>query len=85
MWTFLIIWNIAVFLLYGVDKWRARKGYWRIQESVLIGAAWLLGGLGALLGMVAFHHKTGKMKFRILIPLAIIENLVLIYFAGLLR
>ncbi len=31
--------NLVTFLLYGVDKWKARKGRWRIPEDSLI---WLL-------------------------------------------
>ena len=29
-------------------------------------------GLGALLGMVLCHHKTAKLKFKLLIPIAIL-------------
>lgn len=28
--------NLVTFLLYGVDKWKARKGRWRIPEDSLI-------------------------------------------------
>ncbi len=75
----LAVWNLLVFLLYGLDKWKAETGRWRIRESVLIGCAWLLGGIGAVCGMAAFHHKVSKMKFRILVPLAVAWNLAVVY------
>ncbi len=71
---FVVLWNVIVLLCYGVDKLLAKAKKWRISEQVLVLAAFLLGGLGALMGMVLFHHKTSKMKFRILIPLAMILN-----------
>jgi len=77
MW--LLAWNCFVMMLYGTDKLCAQKGARRIRESVLLSSAFLLGGAGAMLGMVLFHHKTSKMKFRILVPLAFILS---IYFAG---
>jgi dienelactone hydrolase len=34
------------------------------------------GGLGALLGMFAFHHKTRKTRFRVLVPIALVLSVV---------
>ena len=73
-------WNIFVLLLYGLDKFKAKKGLRRIKETTLITPAFLLGGPGAMFGMVLFNHKTSKHKFRILIPLAVILNVITIYF-----
>ena len=74
------IWNMVVFFLYGIDKSRAQKGAQRIQESVLIVTSLLMGGLGAMFGMVVFNHKTSKPKFRFWVPLAVILNLVVLFF-----
>lgn len=73
-----IIWNIAVFVIYGIDKRKSLKSKWRIKEATLIGLAFIMGGLGALIGMSVFHHKTKKLKFRLLIPLAIIFNALVV-------
>lgn len=73
----ILIWNIVVFLLYAVDKWRAKKGVRRISETSLITAAFLLGGVGAMFGMVICNHKTSKLKFRILVPLSVVVGAVL--------
>lgn len=77
----LLIWNIFTMLLYGIDKLRARKHKWRISETALIVPAFLLGGTGAMLGMVIFNHKTSKAKFRFLVPLAFVLNIALLVYA----
>ena len=74
-----IAWNFIVFLLYGIDKRRAIRKRWRIKETTLILSAFFMGGMGAFLGIKAFQHKTKHLKFRILIPLAIIVNIVIIF------
>ena len=67
---FLIV-NIVVFAMYGIDKWKAIHHKWRIPEATLIGAA-VFGVVGALLGMIVFHHKIRKPKFYISVPLIMI-------------
>ena len=63
--VYLIVMNIAAFAAYGIDKYKAKNNKWRISESFLILLAVLGGSLGALLGMLIWHHKTRKPKFRI--------------------
>ena len=55
-------WNILVALIYGIDKFRARKRKRRISEKHLITLAFLMGGFGAVVGMILFNHKTNKNK-----------------------
>ena len=64
--------NIAAFILYGIDKHKARKHQWRISEASLICVAVLGGSVGALLGMSVFRHKTKHLKFLIGVPLILI-------------
>lgn len=78
---YLAVINLTAFLFYGADKRKAVKDQWRTPESVLIGLAAFGGGLGALIGMRVFHHKTHKWKFRLLVPLfCILWAGFLIYF-----
>lgn len=71
--------SIVTFVLFGLDKSRAINHRWRIRESILLLAS-LFGGIGGLLGMLLFHHKTRKWKFRILVPLfALIDVLVIAF------
>lgn len=75
--------NLGVFVIYGVDKHRARTGGWRIPERVLLLAA-LAGPFGAWAGMHLFRHKTRKILFY-LVPAFVVLHLVVIgYIAALL-
>lgn len=78
LYIILTAWNIFVLILYAADKRYARKGSWRIKESTLIASAFLLGGLGAVCSMCMFRHKTTKIKFRILLPLALALNISIV-------
>ena len=57
------------FALMGVDKWKARRGAWRIPESTLWLFALLGGALGGTLAMQVFRHKTRHWYFRYGFPL----------------
>ena len=74
----LVIWNIITFLEFGIDKWKSIHKKWRISEKTLILSAFLMGGLGGLFGMTVFHHKTKHIKFKILIPLAVVFNIAVV-------
>lgn len=76
-----LIINVAAFLVYGIDKRRARRHKWRIPESVLLALAALGGGLGAFAGMRTFHHKTNHKKFIYLVPTLMIAQVALILWA----
>ena len=75
MWKWLVlgylIVNIIVFIMYGIDKYKATHKKWRIPEATLIGAA-VFGVFGALAGMYLFHHKTKKPKFYITVPVILV-------------
>ncbi len=75
----LIIWNIIVMLLYGLDKIKARSGAWRIPEKLLITLALCMGALGALAGMRIFRHKLKKPLFSIGVPVCLLLNAVFMY------
>ena len=82
MYGYLAAVNLAAFALYGIDKYKARRGLWRIPESVLLFAAAAGGSAGALLGMHFFHHKTKKPRFFIGVPVMLFLHLVILYFSG---
>ena len=75
---YLIIINIVTFLVYGIDKWKAKKSLWRVRENSLLMLAILGGSIGAWLGMKVWHHKTLHKKFRYGIPAIIIIQLAVI-------
>ena len=69
--SYLLAINIASFFLYGIDKYKAKKGRWRISEAILLLMAVIGGSIGAWAGMRLWHHKTIHKKFRYGIPLII--------------
>ena len=72
----LIIINLITFLLYGIDKLKAKKGKWRISEATLLLLAIIGGSIGAWLGIKIWHHKTLHKKFIYGIPLIIFAQIV---------
>ena len=69
--------NIFSFILMGIDKYKAIKNNYRISENTLLLISILGGGIGSLLGMILFHHKTKKLKFQILVPISILIDIYL--------
>ncbi|MGF7143366.1 uncharacterized membrane protein YsdA (DUF1294 family) [Anaerotaenia torta] len=80
---YFVLATLAGFALMGIDKRRAVKRAWRIPERVLIGTAFLGGGLGAFLGMYVFRHKTSRTKFLVLLPVAAVLSVFLAYRLGM--
>ena len=76
-WIVFLAVNLFAFVLYGVDKAKAKRGAWRIPERTLLAAAWLLGGVGAWLGMRVFRHKTKHLRFVYGVPLAALVSIAL--------
>lgn len=72
--TYLVLINLISFLVYGVDKKKAKNKQWRIPESTLIFLSLIGGGLGGLIAMVIFKHKLSKKLFYIGLPIIIIIN-----------
>ena len=72
--------NLLTFLIFGIDKRKARKGKWRIPEDTLIWLSIVGGSVGALLGMYLFRHKTQKRKFTLGIPAILIAQAILAWF-----
>ena len=76
--TVVVIMNIASFALMGHDKKRARQGKWRVPEKTLFLVTACFGGLGGVLGMKVFHHKTQHWYFKDFFPLLLAIQVVAI-------
>lgn len=75
---YIVIINLITFLAMWLDKKKAEKGKWRISEKALFTLVLLGGGLGGILGMYTFRHKTKKMAFVIGFPLIFILEVILV-------
>ena len=76
--VYLLVINLAAFLMMGLDKLRAKHDRWRIPEKALFLSALLGGSLGSILGMQVFRHKTQHWYFRFGMPMILILQLVLV-------
>ena len=70
--------NVLTFVVFGLDKWKARRGRWRVPEATLLALAALGGSVGAWLAMQLFRHKTQKKKFRYGVPVMFVLQLVVV-------
>ena len=68
---YLLAANIVTFVVFGIDKYKAKRGLWRIPEASLLTMAVIGGSIGAWLGTKVWHHKTLHKKFKYGIPLII--------------
>ena len=64
LWIYLLLCNSLLFVLMYVDKQKAVKRQWRIPERTLLGLGLIGGGIGGILGMKLFRHKTTKGSFK---------------------
>ena len=79
LWYVVFI-NVWAFTMYGVDKYKAKHGLWRIPEAALLLVAAAGGSVGAWCGMQVFHHKTRKPKFSIGVPVIFVVEVVLLVY-----
>ena len=72
--TTIALMNLITFIVYGIDKFKARRGKWRIPESTLLLLAIVGGSIGAWVGIKVWHHKTLHRKFKYGIPMIILAQ-----------
>ena len=78
----LLVINLVTFLVFGLDKWKAkrkekRESVRRVPERTLLLLPLLGGSIGALLGMRVFHHKTKHWYFVWGVPAILLAQLAL--------
>ena len=78
---YIICINVIGFLIMWLDKYKARKGKWRIPEKTLFIITAIGGGIGTTSAMYILRHKTQKLNFVIGFPfITILEIITIIYF-----
>ena len=70
IYGYLSFMTLLGFAIMGIDKRKAKQRAWRIPEKTLFAVAFLGGGIGSLLGMHVFRHKTKHKKFLLWLPVA---------------
>ncbi|MCD7733055.1 MAG: DUF1294 domain-containing protein [Oscillospiraceae bacterium] len=74
---YLLLMSLVVFVMYGIDKRRAKRGEWRISEKALLTLGVIGGAAGALLGMHLFRHKTKHWYFWAINIIALCLQIIL--------
>lgn len=70
--------NVVTFIVFGIDKYKAKHHQWRISERMLFSLSIIGGAFGAVLAMLLFHHKTKKPGFKYGIPVILIVQIILL-------
>ena len=73
------LWNVIIFFLYGIDKNWSMSGHWRISEQMFISAAFCMGAVGSIVGMIAFNHKIRKLSFVVKVFAGLLFNGLVVY------
>ena len=68
--------SLITFLIYAIDKSKAKRNAWRIPENTLhlfaLGGGWP----GAAIAQQTFRHKSQKKEFRFVFWLTVVANCV---------
>lgn len=76
--VYILVVNVITFMLFAIDKWKAKRNRWRIPEKMLLGFSFFGGAIGGLIGMRLCHHKTQKKRFSLGIPMMIVLHFLVI-------
>ena len=82
---YLLAINVVAFIMYGIDKYKAKKAKWRIPEATLLLLDVLGGSIGAWMGMKVWHHKTMHKKFKYAIPAILLIQIALMAYLHMNR
>lgn len=75
---YILVVNLIGFLSMGLDKYKAKRGAYRISEKALFIIALIGGSIGSIIGMYKFYHKTKKNAFVFGMPMILVGQIVLI-------
>lgn len=70
--------SLVTAIVTAIDKYKAKKGAFRISEATLFILALLGGSLGEYLTMKAIRHKTLHKRFMIGLPIIMLLQLTAI-------
>ena len=70
--------SVITFFMYGIDKFKAQRGKWRISEKALLVSSIIGGAVGGFLAMQLFRHKTKHWYFNVVNILGLVWQIGLI-------
>ena len=75
---YLVVINLIGYAIMFIDKHKAKKGSWRIPEKTIFIVTAIGGGIGTIVGMYQFRHKTKKPLFKFGLPFLLILDIAVI-------
>lgn len=76
----IILMSLVTFVLYKVDKNRAKRNYNpRISEKTLLLSSFFFGALGGLVAIYSLRHKTKHWYFPVVNILSLALHVVILY------
>ena len=76
--TVIGILSVITFFMYGIDKFKAQRGKWRISEKALLVSSFIGGAVGGFLATQLFRHKTKHWYFNVVNILGLVWQIGLI-------
>lgn len=76
----IVVMGLVTFIIYGVDKGKAKRGAWRIPEATLLALSIFGGCIGGILAMQIFRHKTKHWYFWAVNIIACVVYVALLVF-----
>lgn len=70
--------SLVTFLLFALDKLKAKTAGRRTSEMNLMALGTIGGALGGLLAMVALRHKTQRVMFSVGLPMLLFTHSVVV-------
>ena len=70
--------SLVTFLLFALDKLKAKTAGRRTSELNLMALGTIGGALGGLLAMVALRHKTQRVMFSVGLPMLLFTHSVVV-------
>ena len=77
---FILVISLITFILYSVDKAKAKKNAWRIKEATLLLFSLFGGALGGYTAMLSLRHKTKHWYFTLVNVVGLAIHLAIGYY-----
>ena len=75
-----LVMSLVAFCAYAIDKFKAKRGMWRIPENTLHILELCCGWPGALLAQRLIRHKSVKTSFRVVFWAMVALNVTIVWF-----
>ncbi len=79
IWAYIATINVVGFVMYGLDKFLAKRSWLRVPESLLHILAFAGATPAAIVAQQLFWHKTTKRSFQVMFWLIALVQVALVY------